>query len=225
VHRVAPAHQRLEAEHGTVGQVDERLVADPQPLVPQGLAQVLADGQGLVGDRDQLGAADLDAVAAQPPRLTDGEPGAAEQVRGGGTGVEGVAGDEAAAHRELHAALAGQHDGRRHGGGDAVGQVERHGRCGEVGEEHAELVVGHPGQHAERADLTGHPGGEQPDQLVGGGVVLGGGRLGDPLDVDQQDRGTAGRPGAGRTAQRLGHQVHERGVRHQSGDLVAGGPP
>ena len=70
VHGVAPAHQRLEAEDRAVGEVDQRLVADPQALVLEGLAEVLADGEGLVGDRDQLGGAQLDAVApgaARPP--------------------------------------------------------------------------------------------------------------------------------------------------------------
>ena len=80
VHRVAPADQRLEPHHRAVGQVDHRLVAHTQALVLQGLPQVLADRERLVGHGDQLAAAHLDAVATGALRLTDGEPGTAEQV-------------------------------------------------------------------------------------------------------------------------------------------------
>ena len=95
-----------------MGEVDERLVADPQALLVERLAQVLADRERLVGDRDQLRGADLDVVAARPARLADGEAGAAQQVVGGGPRVEGVAGDEAAADGELDLPLAGQHHRR-----------------------------------------------------------------------------------------------------------------
>jgi hypothetical protein len=77
-------------------------------------------------------------------------------------------------------------------------------------------VVRHPGQDADRADLAGHPGRHRAEQLVVRRAVVGD-RLGDALQVDQQD-GRLPRLAAG--GDRVGTLVHERGVGKQPGDLV-----
>ena len=197
---VAPAHQRLGPQHGSVRQADLGLVVQLEVAVVECLPQRGDGTEPLRRVRVTCDVVDLD-----PGLLALGDVhrdvGATQQR------VDGVAVDrrERDADRHVHVhehALEPERLGER--GPDPAGDLDRVGRRPDVGQQHAELVAAEASDHVVRAHRAQHAAG---DDLAGAGHRRGGPSV--SLTSLKRSRSSRNTATAGAVALGLGERVLE----------------
>ncbi len=214
--RMAPAHERLDADHPLAGQIEDRLVDQEQLVLLHGRAQIGFEVQATLRVRVQARVVQRVAVLAGGLGRVQGEVGVAQQLI-----RRGVVADRHADARGDRERLAGvaELDRRAQRLGQAVGEDVRRRLVGRRLDQHDELVSAEPPDGVLVAHRALQPFPRDPQQPVSGRVpevvvdVL------EAVDVDVQS--TRHRPRLARRAREhlLGAVEHERAV-GQAGERV-----
>ena len=140
--RVLPAQQRLDPGDAAGGEVDLRLVEEPELAALDPLAQVVLERQPLERARVHGRRAELETVAPQLLGAVHGDVGAGQQRLG--VAAVGRVEADADAGRDVEA-MAVQVHRPRDGGQDLVGHPGGLGAAADVGQQQVELVAADPG--------------------------------------------------------------------------------